>query len=206
MDDYGDWRTSVSLLGRLRKNPADGLAWEEFVEQYGPRVYQWCRRWGLQHSDAEDVAQIVLLEIARQMSHFEYDPARSFRGWLRTISRRAWYRFALSPNGQLRGSGDTQIASMLESVEARDDLQQRLEEQFDVELLEAASARIRLRLDPKTWQAFELVVYEQLSGAEVAGRLGMKVGGVYAAKCRVQRMLEQEIQRLDKNGESKPGD
>lgn len=199
MHDHGELRTNVSLLGRLHQDPDDAVAWEEFVAQYGPRVYRWCRQWGLQHTDAEDVAQNVLLEIARQFHHFKYDPARSFRGWLRTVTRRAWHRFATSRAARQRGSGDSRIASVLESVEARDDLQRQMEEQLDSELLQAASARIRLRLDPKTWEAFALVVYELLSGAEAAARLGINVGSVYAAKSRVQKMLEEEIRRLDTN-------
>jgi RNA polymerase sigma-70 factor (ECF subfamily) len=36
----------------------------------------------LQESDAQDVAQAVLLELSRSMATFVYDPSRSFRGWL----------------------------------------------------------------------------------------------------------------------------
>lgn len=197
VDDFQEWRTSASLLGRLHRDPDDPVAWEEFVAQYGPRVYRWCRRWGLQHTDAEDVAQNVLLEIARQFRSFKYDPSRSFRGWLRTVSRRAWHRFAAGRSALQKGSGDSRIASALESVEAREDLQKQLEEQFDAELLETATTRVRLRIHAKTWKAFELVVYEQLCGAEAAERLGMSVASVYAAKSRVQKMLEAEIRRLD---------
>jgi WD40 repeat protein len=53
-------RTSPTLLGRLRRSPADQAAWAEFVDRYGPRIYAWCRHWGLQEADAQDVAQAVL--------------------------------------------------------------------------------------------------------------------------------------------------
>jgi len=43
----------------------------------------------LQEADAEDVTQTVLLEVARQMNTFVYDPAGSFRTWLKTIAPRA---------------------------------------------------------------------------------------------------------------------
>ena len=60
------------LLGRLRRNPGDQAAWSSFVDRYGVRVYGWCRYWKLQEADARDVTQNVMLELARQMSEFEY--------------------------------------------------------------------------------------------------------------------------------------
>ena len=76
-------RTSASLLARLRAAPADQAAWAAFVDRYGRKVYGWCRHWGLQEADAEDVTQNVLIELARQMAKFEYRTSGSFRGWHR---------------------------------------------------------------------------------------------------------------------------
>src|SRR5258708_23853286 len=76
-----DSRTSTTLLRRLRGDPTDQCAWDEFVARYGKQIYTWCRRWNLQHADAADVTQVVLLKLARGMRTFVYDPAGSFRGW-----------------------------------------------------------------------------------------------------------------------------
>ena len=56
-------------------------AWKTFVESYAPIVYRYCVVWGLQHSDAADVTQDVLMKVQR----FEYDrPAAGFEdGWQR---------------------------------------------------------------------------------------------------------------------------
>src|SRR5215467_1214706 len=83
-------QTSPTLLGRVCQSPGDAVAWTEFVRHYGPRVLHWCRSWKLQEADAEDVAQNVLLAIARRMRTFTYDPSKSFRGWLRTVAHGAW--------------------------------------------------------------------------------------------------------------------
>ena len=85
------------------------------------------------------------------------------------------------------------MAALLDTVEARDDLLKRFEEEFDRELLEQAMARVRLRVQPHTWEAFRLLALEGLSGAEAAARLGMKVGAVFVAKSKVRKMLEDEI-------------
>lgn len=52
-------------------------------------VYRWCRRWHLQDADAEDVTQAVLAKLTGKMGSFEYDPARSFRAWLKTVAHHA---------------------------------------------------------------------------------------------------------------------
>lgn len=35
--------TSATLLGRLRRAPADAAAWREFVDRYGPQILGWCQ-------------------------------------------------------------------------------------------------------------------------------------------------------------------
>src|ERR1700720_3945374 len=113
--------TKVTLLGRLRRDPTNQAAWGEFVEHYGRRVYDWCRKWKLQDADAEDVTQTVLLKLADKMKTFAYDPTRSFRGWLKTVAHHAWVDFQESRGRPGRGSGDSQVGELLDSVAARDD-------------------------------------------------------------------------------------
>jgi RNA polymerase sigma-70 factor (ECF subfamily) len=197
MEPPPDSRTSASLLGRLGGNPNDAAAWEEFVRHYGAKILQWCRRWKLQEPDAQDVTQSVLLKIARRMRTFRYDPTQSFRGWLKTLTRAAWYDWLAEQDRPDRASGESGVRELLRTVEGRDDLERKLEEEYDRELLEAAACRVRLRVEPQTWEAFRLMAYEGLSGAEVAARLGMKIGAVFVAKSRVQKLLQQAIRELE---------
>jgi RNA polymerase sigma-70 factor (ECF subfamily) len=197
MDGWSDSRTSVSLLGRLTAQPGDAAAWEQFVGRYGPRLLQWCQHWGLQAADAQDVTQNVLLMVARQIRTFRYDPERSFRGWLKTVTRAAWAKWLESQRRAGQGSGDSAVLDRLASLEAGDDLVRKVEEEYERELLEAASARVRLRIDPQTWEAFRLLAFEGMSGADAAVQLGMKVGAVFVAKSRVQKMLQETVRALE---------
>jgi RNA polymerase sigma factor (sigma-70 family) len=197
MDSAGEPRTSPSLLGRLQQAPADQSAWVEFVDRYGRKIYGWCRQWGLQDADAQDVTQMVLARIADKMRAFAYDPARSFRGWLRTLSHHAWSDFL---EGRRRGglaSGDTDVLDRLHSVEAGDDLARQLDEECERDLLEQAMARVRLRVEARTWDAFRLLALDGRSGAEAAQQLGMKVATVFVARSKVQRMIQEEARKLD---------
>ena len=73
-------RTPVSLLVRLRDR-SDRSAWARFVDLYGPLLYEWLhRRFHLQHDDAAEVSQDVLLAVVQEMPSFRYDQEKgSFR-------------------------------------------------------------------------------------------------------------------------------
>jgi RNA polymerase sigma-70 factor (ECF subfamily) len=192
-----DSRTSPTLLRRLRDEPMDQAAWAEFVERYAPKVYDRCRQWKLQEADAEDVTQMVLARLAERMRTFAYDPGSSFRGWLRTLTRHAWSDFVRHRARAGRGQGGGQVDALLQSVEAGDGLVAQLEEQFDREVLDEATARVRLRVDPRTFEAFRLTAVEGLSGAEAGQRLDMRVAAVFKNRSRVQKLLQDEVRRLE---------
>lgn len=193
MAEWSDSRTSITLLERLRNTPKDAVAWERFVWRYRPMICGWCREWGLQGADAEDIAQDVLAKLTEKLARFHYDPSRCFRAWLKTITQRAW---SDEIAGRYRGS-DRRIIQRLESLEARVDLRRRFEETFDRELMDIAIHRVRSRVSQPTWDAFRLTALEGLSGAEAAGRLGSSVASVFVSKHRVQKLLKEEIRRLE---------
>jgi RNA polymerase sigma-70 factor (ECF subfamily) len=141
-----------------------------------------------------------LVEVARKMRTFIYDPARSFRAWLKTLAHGAWCDWLDRQRRQAHGSGDTHVLHLLQTAVARDDLVQRLEQKYDAELLEVAQARVRLRIGPRSWDAFRLLALERWSGAEAAAELGMRVGAVYVARSRVQKLLQEEVRRLEEGG------
>jgi RNA polymerase sigma-70 factor (ECF subfamily) len=200
MGSLHDSVTRITLLGRLRRDPTNQAAWDDFVEHYGGKIYAWCRKWNLQEADAQDVTQNVLLKLAQKMREFNYDPSRSFRAWLKTLTHHAWSDFLQARQRPGLGSGDSHVAEVLHSTQAREDLGRQIEEEFDRELLEQAMLRVRLRVAPQTWEAFRLTALEGLSGAEAGPLIPMQVAQVFVAKRRVQKMLKEEITRLEGPG------
>jgi RNA polymerase sigma-70 factor (ECF subfamily) len=188
--------TSLSLLDRLRDDATREVAWSEFLARYGRQLYFWGRRWGLQPSDAEDVAQETLLALARQIPGFRYEPGGSFRAWMKTIAYRCWLRM-VEDGGRRAAIGGEAGPAVLASAAARDDLTQRCEAEFRRAVLEQAIERVRCRVTHETWEAFRLTALEDLPGTEVARRLSLHVGDVYNARWRVQRFLREAIHHLD---------
>ncbi len=190
-----DSTTSVTLLEHLREHPRDPEAWQAFVERYQPRIASWCRRHGLQPADAEDVTQDVLAQLLRAMQRFDYDARGSFRAWLRTVARHA---VLAAQQAKRRSLGEANASNaLLDDLVNRDDLERELESGFDLELMDMAIVRVRARVAAHTWDAFRLTALEQVPAEEVANQLEMPVARIYVARHRVQKLLQEEIQRLD---------
>ena len=197
MLDDDPLKTSLTLLDRLRRDPKDQAAWSEFVARYGPRILQWCRGWGLQESDAQDVTQDVLLKLNGLMARFVYDPAGSFRGWLKTLTHHAWRDLAAERRRSGLGVGERSVTELLGNVQAGENLVEQLDAEFRREVMDRAMDRVRRRVSGRTWDAFRLTALEGWSGAEAAGRLEMKVARVYGARSAVKEMIRDEVRKLE---------
>ena len=79
--------TRASLLIRL-KNWEDQVSWQRFFDTYGPLIYSAARRAGLTDFEAQEAVQATLIDVAKKMPGFQYDPALGqFKGWLLTLTR-----------------------------------------------------------------------------------------------------------------------
>jgi RNA polymerase sigma factor (sigma-70 family) len=191
--------TSVTLMMRVQDDPADPLAWDEFVKRYQPMIRSWCLKWGSQSADADDVAQQVLLKLLSAMKQYRRQAGSGFRGWLKTVTHNAWLDFVSSR--RISAPYPESINSITDSSDALADLEKQMEQAFERELLELAMSRVEQRVKPSTWEAFRLTAVENLQGVEVARRLNIEVSNVFVHKHRVLKMLEEEMTILkDKRG------
>ncbi len=190
---HGTSTTRISLLDILRDKRGDDDAWGEFVRVYGPAVAEWCRERGLQHDDALDVTQDVLLRFWQTSKQFAYNPRGRFRSYLEQVARSALVRWA----EQAGDPHDQATRSLLERIPEREDLLVRLAEAYDTELLAIAMAEVEQRVKPHTWRAFQMLAIEHRSGADVAAELKIDTNHAYVARWNVQRMIRAVIDRLE---------
>ncbi len=179
-------------MEKLAAVPTDHAAWSRFVDRYGPRILGWCRAWGLQDADARDLSQIVFAKLHVRMRRFRYDPARTFRGYLMAVVM-GTLKDTARARARLVTSGTDHVRALLDDLKARNDLADRLEKEFDLELLELARRLVQKRVEPQTWEAYRLMAEVGMRGAEVAERLGIPVANVFVFKGRVLKMLQEEI-------------
>ncbi len=185
---------SPSLLLRLKAD--DPAAWERMVRLYGPLIYHWCRRAGLQPADAADVGQEILRTVARKISDFRRDrPGDSFRGWLRIIARRRLQDHRRRLSRSTIGSGGSATQRLLIHVPAPgEQAEDAANEEAEATLVyRRALGLLRQDFEERTWQAFWRVVVDEEDAAGVAAELGMTVNAIYLAKSRILRRLRQEF-------------
>jgi RNA polymerase sigma-70 factor (ECF subfamily) len=191
----------VSLLTRI-KDGADADAWREFVHLYGPVVYGFARKRGLQDADAADLMQEVLRSVARNVGRMEYDPSRgTFRGWLYTVTRNMIFNFLNGQRNKPRGSGDPAALERLDEIPARpDDHADERDDDWELEYRRRLAARamdvVKGEFQPNSWQAFWRTAVDGRPVRAVAAELGMTLGAVYVAKSRVLARVRDVVRRL----------
>lgn len=141
--------TRPSLLLRLR-DPADAEAWRTFELLYRDLILGYCRRRGLQWSDADDIRQQVMPNLSKAaQGNFQYRPERGrFRNYLARIVQNAIAQHFSRPN--LAGQRlDTAMGAQLEHPDsaAADDL---WEQEWVRHHFRLAMAEVRQRLEELT--------------------------------------------------------
>jgi RNA polymerase sigma-70 factor (ECF subfamily) len=190
-------KTRPSLLLRVR-NLQDQRSWNEFLELYGPLILRYLRHLGLSPDDALDLSQDVLHIVTRRVKTFEYDEGRSFRAWLRTVTKNRALRQFREKSRRLDGPGGTTHHQVVQELPSPDDEQDEwIENEWRRRRLEMAVKRVRLEVEPQTWRIFEMRYYEQKSSKQVAEELGTKQGTVDTACCRVRQRLRKALEEID---------
>lgn len=190
--------TRASLLFRLRDSQ-DHEAWVEFVEIYEPVIYRQLRKCGLQDADARELMQEFFIAVSRRIEHWELAKERgSFRGWLRRVTRNLVINWMKHGQRRMMALGGQESQSLFADI-AADDCPESIE--FDTELrrstFQRASESVRQEQSPKVWQAFWSTAIDGKSPAIVARELGMSVGAVRVAKCRVLARLKEVVLTLE---------
>lgn len=192
------WHTThPSLLSRLH-DPADQAAWREFDEQYGDLLLRFGISQGLQFSDAEDVRQIVMANLARALPKFTYSPQTGrFRNYLGQVARRAIVQFRRQncPTGpEMRvDMVEAQASALSPQASALSTQDSEWERQWMHSHYRRAMHTIRATQDPRSVAVFEQLVAGR-SVQQVAAEDGFTEAAVHKIKQRMRDRIKTIIQ------------
>lgn len=188
--------TSPSLLSRARH--ADPQAWSRLTQLYGPVVYQWARRAGLQPQDAADVMQDVFQAVTQHIERFDGQlQGNGFRGWLWTIARNKIRDHFRRLKGKAQAAGGT--SALLHLHELPENPPEETSQSGAEELRgirRRALELVRNDFEDQTWIAFWRATVESDTPADIAADLGVSVWTVYKARSRVLARLREELDGL----------
>jgi RNA polymerase sigma-70 factor (ECF subfamily) len=203
MSDAGEFiPTRQSLLSRL-KDWNDQEGWKVFFDTYWKLIYNAAIKAGLTDAEAQDVVQETVLSVLKSMPSFEYDARKgSFKVWLlRLTSWRITDQLRRRQKGIDQKRRVAETSTRTGTVERlADPVGMKLEELWDDEwennLMEAALERVKRKVDPKHYQAFDLYVFKKWPVSKVAYTLKINPGRVYLVKHRINNLIRKELAHL----------
>ncbi len=194
--------TRASLLIQIRDGANHG-AWQEFMRLYGPVVYGFARKRGLQDADAADLMQDVMRSVSTSIGRLDYDRNQgAFRGWLFTITRNKVFNFLSARRIRPQSSGDSTTNRLLDSHPDDNDGSEVWEVEYQRRLAAIAMERVKSEFQVNTWQAFWLTAVEGMAAGDAAKQVGMSPGAIYVAKSRVLARLKEEVETMRQQEEN----
>lgn len=191
-------QTRDSLIARLAE-PTDVAAWDEFTQAYEPAIYRFCRARGLQEADAADALQDVLLAVHQVVGSWKPSGREgSFRAWLFETARRVCITVLRKRQRVSQGIGGTGVLEQMQDVAEHSGPADCDDAEWQRWAFCWAAAQVEREVQAETWRAFWLTVVDGAAPAAVAEQLGMSLGGVYTAKCRVLARVKERVQELSR--------
>lgn len=187
--------TRDSLIVQVQ-DPANCEAWKLFTAIYRPVVYRLARVRGMQDADADDLAQQVLLAVARAIPDWQRsNPQTRFRHWMRRIAKNSILN-ALTRGPKDSPVGGSGFMDFLHGVPQFDDNDAQIELEYRRQVYRQAAEIVRDAVLEQIWQIFVLTVVEGQSTESVANKMNTTIGNVHAVRSRVMRRLQAVVKEI----------
>ncbi|MEO1529045.1 MAG: sigma-70 family RNA polymerase sigma factor, partial [Planctomycetota bacterium] len=185
--------TSLSLLQQMRESPVQE-AWDRLHALYEPLIRKWLVRYELQASDADDVAQEVLMAISQGVASFEHNGRQgAFRAWIKGVLVNRLRKFWHSRDRRPVASGGSDMNRRLAELDdPMSQISRIWNEEHDQHVLAQLITSVEPQFQPNTWAAFRMTALQGIKPGQAAEKLGLSLNAVLIAKSRVLGRLRQE--------------
>ncbi len=188
------------------KHWSDDKSWQEFFDAYAKLIYRFAVKAGLNDAEAQDAVQETIITVAKNIQDFRYDRSvGSFKGWLLHIARwKVVDQFRKRRPGEGHPSRNSEKTTRTSTIQRIPDpaglrLEIVWDEEWKISILEAATERVKHRVNPIHFQIFDMYVLRKWPVEKVTRALGVSDDQVYAAKSRISALLKKEIAVLERS-------
>ena len=171
-----------AFVRRLQEGDAD--AWQEFDEQYRPKILAYLRRMRVSAEDAEDIYQEALVKVLQRIDRFE--PRGHFDRWLRRIAvnqcidylrrKRRSPESAWSENVLQIASNDLEPSQHAQQSELRRKIDEAI-----------------ASLPPRQQQIAQLRLREEMKFGEIADVIGGNASSLKAMFAKARKKLQLQL-------------
>lgn len=190
------WPTTQDSLLQQLADPSSQEAWFDFARIYEPVVYRFSRKRGLQHADAVEVTQRVMLGVLKSAPDWQQgEPPNHFRAWLKSVASNTLVNLTMRESKHRASGADSNSEHPIDQSACGEEAAWELEEKRAI--FRDALSRIRSEFSDDSWAAFERTALNKESVSSVAADLNKSEGAVYAARARIVKRLQRESKMLE---------
>lgn len=190
--------TRVTLLAKL-KQTENHAAWLEFEHIYRGFIHSLILRMGINHHDAQDIAQSVLTKVWQKIEDFEYSENKGkFHNWLAAMTRNTVKDFFRSKKNFITGRDSVEYQEEYLHIEEHvlPDIDHLAREEWILHITNLAWDNIKGDIY-ETKQAVFKMVSQEIPNKEIAEKLGISEASVRVYKAEVFEKMRAEIARLN---------
>ena len=175
----------------------DDQAWEDFVYYYEKYIYLVCRRTNLNHLEAEELVQQVMVKLWKKLPEFKVDKNKRFRSWLCQVTRNTimdHFRVINRRENRLEKAFDHDRWAYYKE-DSIPEFEELAEREWENYLVNMALQNVKGKVSEKMFNVF-VELQKGKVHKEIAENMQMQLNSVYVYQKRMTAKLKEEVSRL----------
>jgi len=175
----------------------DDKAWEDFVYYYEKYIYLICRRTNLDHHEAQELVQQVMIKLWKKLPEFKVNKNKRFRSWLCTVTRNTimdYFRGKQRRDTRLEKAYDNDAWAYYRE-DSLPEFEALTEREWENYLVNMALQNLKGKVSEKMYNVF-LELQKGKLHKQISEEMEMQLNSVYVYQKRMTAKLKEEVKRL----------
>ncbi len=187
------YTTSHTILQRAL-SLEDDEAWKILHERYSKFIYYVVSSMGIDHSDQEDITQLIFFKLTSKLSLYNKERGL-FRTWLKQVVRNTVLNYFKQKQSKHRTSLAYQHKHELNAPPSIDHIDDWVENEWKDYILNLALHRLDARTNGNGIKVLRMNL-QGISVSEMKKRTGLATNTLYTLKKRYKKLLIHEVRSL----------